>query len=93
MDMSWKAEGACRPLDPDLFFPVGNTGPAMAQANEAKAVCLGCPVRIRCRNYALKRPEVHGVWGGMTEEERAALQRRARRQGLAVLDVLHEGAA
>ena len=39
---AWRAEAACRDTDPDLFFPVGTTGPAIEQIAEAKRVCDEC---------------------------------------------------
>jgi len=39
----WRAVAACREADPDLFFPVGSTGPALRQIEAAKAVCRACP--------------------------------------------------
>ena len=40
----WRAKAACRDKDPELFFPVGNTGAAYQQIEEAKAVCRTCKV-------------------------------------------------
>jgi WhiB family redox-sensing transcriptional regulator len=66
--------GACRDEDPELFFPVGSSGPALLQRAQAKAVCAGCPVRIDCLNYAIETGQAAGVWGGVSEEERHAIR-------------------
>ncbi|CAM5280018.1 Transcriptional regulator WhiB [Streptomyces glaucescens] len=42
--MDWRHNAVCREEDPELFFPIGNTGPALLQIEEAKAVCRRCPV-------------------------------------------------
>ena len=42
--MDWRHKAACRDEDPELFFPIGNTGPALMQIEEAKLVCHRCPV-------------------------------------------------
>jgi WhiB family redox-sensing transcriptional regulator len=73
----WRESAACRTVDPDLFFPIGSTGPALAQIEEAKAVCRRCPVREECLHRALDTGQTIGVWGGTSETERRALRRRA----------------
>ncbi|MEU9161869.1 WhiB family transcriptional regulator [Streptomyces sp. NPDC048424] len=77
--MNWRHEAACRWEDPDLFFPVGSSGPALVQIEEAKAVCHRCPVRENCLQWALEGGQDFGVCGGMSEEERRAAKRRAAR--------------
>ena len=68
---SWWMRAACQSADPDLFFPVSSTGKSLEQAAEAKAVCGRCLVRRQCLAFALQTRQMHGVWGGMTEEERS----------------------
>ena len=80
--MSWHDDAACREEDPELFFPIGSSGPAVVQLQRAKAVCAGCVVRSRCLEWAISAGVEHGVWGGLGEDERRALRRRtARRRG------------
>lgn len=82
--MDWRHEAACLTEDPELFFPIGNTGPALAQIDEAKAVCNRCTVMDSCLKWALESGQDSGVWGGLSEDERRALKRRtarARRAG------------
>jgi WhiB family transcriptional regulator, redox-sensing transcriptional regulator len=84
MDMQWLNEARCLTEDPELFFPVGNTGPAAEQIEQAKAVCRECKVSASCLEYAIKENQDSGVWGGLSEDERKSLKRkyaRARRAG------------
>lgn len=77
--MDWRSEAACLNVDPELFFPIGNTGPAVAQVAEAKAVCRDCSVQSDCLQWAISNNQDSGVWGGLSEEERRSLKRRAAR--------------
>ena len=81
--MTWHRQAACLSVDPELFFPNGSTGDHARQAAAAKRICMSCPVRVACLEFALESRQDFGVWGGLTEEERRSLrrsrQRRARR--------------
>jgi WhiB family redox-sensing transcriptional regulator len=76
----WRSLGRCLDEDPDLFFPVGNTGPAVLQVREAKDVCRQCEVREQCLSWALGAHLDDGVWGGLDGDERRALRRRGKRR-------------
>ncbi|EPD32711.1 WhiB family transcriptional regulator [Propionimicrobium lymphophilum] len=77
--MDWRHRAACLTEDPELFFPIGVTGPALAQVEEAKKVCMRCDVREECLQWALENGQDHGVWGGTSEDERRSMKRRAAR--------------
>ena len=71
----WRQFAACRDTVPDLFFPIGTTGPAVDQISAAKRVCHGCTVQEPCLNFALATNQESGVWGGTSEEERRKLRK------------------
>ena len=56
--------------------PIGNTGPAILQIEQAKAVCRRCDVIETCLKWAIDTGQDSGVWGGLSEDERRALKRR-----------------
>jgi len=72
-------DAECRKHDPELFFPIGSTGPALLQIDEAKEVCHRCPHEAACLLWALETRQDHGVWGGQSEAERRATRRRDSR--------------
>ncbi|MEV2262750.1 WhiB family transcriptional regulator [Streptomyces anulatus] len=76
----WRHRAVCREEDPELFFPIGTTGPAIVQAEEAKAVCRRCPVMERCLQWALETGQQDGVLGGTDEEDRRRIKRRSARR-------------
>ena len=80
--MDWRQDALCREQDPELFFPIGSTGPAADQVDEAKAVCRRCPVVEDCLTWALDTGQDAGVWGATSEDERRALKRRGARARL-----------
>ena len=77
--MDWRHQAECRNEDPELFYPIGNTGPALVQIEAAKAVCRRCVAVDECLEWALETSQDSGVWGGMSEDERRATKRRAAR--------------
>jgi WhiB family redox-sensing transcriptional regulator len=72
----WRQLAACRHADPELFFPVSAAGPSADQITQAKAICADCPVRRHCLAFALHTRLDHGVWGGMSEQERRLSARK-----------------
>ena len=72
----WRSAAACRSCDPDLFFPLSSSGPGIEQVAQAKQVCARCPVRRECLAFALRTRQAHGVWGGLTEQERYPVWRQ-----------------
>jgi WhiB family redox-sensing transcriptional regulator len=71
----WAEHGACVDHDnPDLWFPTNSH-----QAREAIEICHTCPVERDCLEHAIRVGEIHGIWGGKSERERARIRRTARR--------------
>ncbi len=69
----WQLHAACRGMESEFFFhPDRERGEARAEREQsAKAVCAACPVRTHCLEHALAVREPYGVWGGLSEDERA----------------------
>lgn len=73
METTWMAEGNCADRHPSLFFPSDGVG-----VEVAKRVCIDCPVKTRCLEYALQSRIDHGVWGGTSERERRRILKARR---------------
>ena len=78
--MSWYEYAACRGENPELFFPIGTSGSALRQLEQAKAVCGRCAVQSVCLEWAVLAGIDEGVWGGQSEDERRAQRHRTARQ-------------
>ncbi|MGV9654598.1 WhiB family transcriptional regulator [Streptomyces sp. NPDC003328] len=72
---SWQSLAACRGLDSAVFYsPPGERGRAkLHRDRQAQEICATCSVRFQCANFALRYGERHGVWGGMSENDRCAI--------------------
>lgn len=82
-DGLWKLRAVCRGHDPELWFP-GKRGVRpmtrkqqmelarrrAARQAQAKAICMECPVRAECLEWAKDNDEREGIWGGLTPQER-----------------------
>lgn len=44
--------------------------------NTAKSICNVCKVREQCLTFAIETNQPHGIWGGMTKNERNRVRRR-----------------
>jgi WhiB family transcriptional regulator, redox-sensing transcriptional regulator len=73
VDMTWMADGKCRDLPPETFFPSDGVGVEIA-----RRICADCPVKPACLEYALHNRIEHGVWGGASERERRRIARQRR---------------
>lgn len=70
----WRERALCasQRIDLRVFYPdVGEN------ADEAKRVCVPCPVKLSCLNEAMRRVERFGVWGGLSARERSRLRKLA----------------
>lgn len=60
----------CEDYDPRVWFPARTDRRANAYA---VAICGTCPLRASCLEGALQRREAYGIYGGVTEAERARM--------------------
>jgi WhiB family redox-sensing transcriptional regulator len=70
----WRAAGACRSADPEIFFPVSGRGTSTGQIAQAKRICASCEVRQLCLDFAMRNGERDGIWGGTTPEDRTRVR-------------------
>ena len=76
----WQLRAACRGPQAEVFFPPSHferKDEKSEREGMAKAICATCPVRQVCLDYALAIREPHGIWGGLNELERKALEKRS----------------
>ena len=58
---------------PDGFF-IDELDPLQREKiRSARILCGDCPIKLKCLEYALEAKEVHGIWGGLTYNERKRL--------------------
>lgn len=75
----WQSWAACKGVPTDWFFPPDREREKVRSSRiaRAKSYCARCPVVSACRAYALQTYEPFGVWGGLSEEERAQVVERS----------------
>jgi WhiB family transcriptional regulator, redox-sensing transcriptional regulator len=68
--VAWKELAACKGRT-GLFFPPKAERPQARGRREAQArrLCVACPVRSICQDFARTNRE-YGYWGGESEEDR-----------------------
>lgn len=68
---AWQDDALCTQTgidDPTWFPGVGQP------ASHARAICRMCSVTNQCAEYALARPNLEGVWGGLSERQRRSIR-------------------
>lgn len=86
----WMTQAGCtaQNVDPEIFFPE-RAASAWLTTKASQAVCGECPVRLECLVFALKaerglhRQYRHGIWGGLTPQQRHDLANSNRKQNVA----------
>ena len=79
MTAEWTLDAHCITAGPAVMLPDGMGPKATKQKLQAKAVCAHCRVKPECLDLAMalegNSPAAAraGVWGGLDEDERAAL--------------------
>lgn len=64
----WMVDTPCAQADPDEWHPEkAETGA------QAKRVCRTCPHVSLCLEWALETRQPHGVWGGLSANQRSQL--------------------
>lgn len=78
------ANGKCKGMPVDWFFPLPKQTTLTPENKLALKACSECDVRKECLDYALKY-EHFGIWGGTTEHDRrysrSKLRIKAQRPG------------
>lgn len=70
--------GLCDPasparINPDWFFYQSGT----PEANQAKALCMACPLYFDCNEFAVTLGIEYGIWGGHGREDRRRIWKRS----------------
>lgn len=71
--MNWHLLAACRDADPELFFPTRGE-----ESGAAREYCARCPVAEECLAYAMRTPDLQGVWAGTSQRQRERMRRKKR---------------
>jgi hypothetical protein len=78
--LDWDMDAACRGLDTESFYGTSNDS-----VSRAKGICGRCFVQGACLSVAdeleqgLGQRMVHGIWGGLTPDERIERRRALTR--------------
>jgi len=71
----WQQQGLCREVTSDIFFyeEQKRGEDKRTRISQARAVCSICPVKQKCLDFSIRTNQSHGMWGGLTQEERREL--------------------
>lgn len=69
VDLDWMGRAACAGMNRNIFFPEYEFLTDAA----ALAACGRCSVKAECLEYAIRTHQEFGIWGGLTESQRQAI--------------------
>jgi WhiB family redox-sensing transcriptional regulator len=76
----------CKYTDPEIFFPTTTGNQQAEHLNESNRtaikICKSCEHEVECAAYALVRPRLYGIWGGLTNTDRKRMRRKYGIKGL-----------
>lgn len=67
-------DAACKGMDSSVFFKESSTHDQEGLYAEARTVCVSCPERAACLQWAMETEMPWGMWGGLTPMERRQLR-------------------
>jgi WhiB family transcriptional regulator, redox-sensing transcriptional regulator len=82
---SFWADAACRGMWGKVDYFPGRGG----VQSTPRSLCSACSVRLDCLQFALESDERFGIWGGLSERERARLRARMD-DGEPIEDIIEE---
>lgn len=76
------SNGACVGYPTDWWFPEKHAkGERRMDYVAAKEICAECHVREECLDYAIAAQEQHGIWGGLSIDQRTKVANERRKNG------------
>lgn len=72
---TWMSKAACVGQPVTWWFPENAAAYEEADAQKALRICRGCPVRHKCLQWALKHTDQHGIYAGLTPQQRRQVRR------------------
>jgi WhiB family transcriptional regulator, redox-sensing transcriptional regulator len=73
---TWMSDAACVGYPVTWWFPETSKDYDHPDTIEATRICKTCPVRHKCLQWALKHTDQHGIYAGLTPQQRREVRRR-----------------
>jgi len=71
-EWAWQQQGLCREVTSDIFFyeEQERGEEKRKRISQARDVCNACSVKQKCLDFSIRTNQTHGMWGGLTQDER-----------------------
>lgn len=82
MSGDWRERASCAGVDPELWFPLGDSAAAVIDGEIAKRICRECPVALACLEDAIAMEggsgasNRYGIRGGRDGAQRHGIWKR-----------------